>query len=78
MNRSLLIGLLMALSLVGIADAVYLSLHVAAGTPLVCDIGAGLDGCNTVANSPYSLFLGIPLAYYGLVFYAVFYIFLKA
>ncbi len=71
MSRSLLIGLLIALALLGIGDSIYLSLHAAEGTPLTCDIGAGLDGCNIVAQSPYSRFLGIPLAYYGLAFYAL-------
>lgn len=74
MSRSLLIGLLMALSLVGIADSVYLSIHAATGAPLVCDIGAGLDGCNTVANSPYSQLFGIPLAYLGVAFYGLFFL----
>ncbi len=71
MSRSLLIGLLIALALLGIADSIYLSMHVVEGTPLVCDIGAGLDGCNIVAQSPYSRFLGIPLAFYGLAFYGL-------
>ena len=35
------------------------------------DLGAVLDGCNIVAKSPYSHFLGIPLALYGVGFYAV-------
>lgn len=74
MNRKLLVGLLVALSLIGIADSAYLSVHAAAGTPLVCDIGAGLDGCNQVANSPYSQILGIPLAYIGLAFYGIFFL----
>lgn len=74
MNRKLLVGLLVALSLIGIADSWYLSEHVATDTPLVCDIGGGLDGCNQVAQSPYSQIAGVPLAYIGLAFYGVFFL----
>lgn len=74
MNRKFLLGLLVALSLIGIGDSAYLSMHAASGAPLICDIGAGLDGCNQVANSPYSQLLGIPLAYIGLVFYGIFFL----
>lgn len=74
MSRSLLAGLLAVLALIGIADAAYLSLHAATGAPLVCDIGAGLDGCNQVANSPYSQVAGIPLAYLGVLFYGLFFL----
>lgn len=74
MNRKLLVGLLVALSVIGIADSAYLSMHAASGAPLVCDLAAGLDGCNQVANSPYSQFMGIPLAYIGLAFYGLFFL----
>jgi uncharacterized membrane protein len=33
-----------------------------------------LDGCNIVAKSEYSFFLGVPLALYGVLFYAVVFI----
>lgn len=74
MSRSLLLSLLMVLALIGIADSAYLSLHAAAGTPLVCDLGSALSGCNQVANSPYSQVFGIPLAYLGVAFYLVFFL----
>jgi uncharacterized membrane protein len=74
MSRTFLLGLLIALALIGVADSVYLSIHAATGAPLVCDIGAGLDGCNQVANSPYSQVMGIPLAYVGVAFYAFFFL----
>lgn len=54
----------------GLADAAYLAQHEAAGTPLLCDI-QHLSGCNTVAQSPYSYFLGVPLADYGILFYSI-------
>ncbi|HRH24158.1 MAG TPA: vitamin K epoxide reductase family protein [Candidatus Paceibacterota bacterium] len=71
MTRRLLAALLILLALLGITDSWYLASHAATDTALVCDIGAGLDGCNTVAQSPYSQFMGIPLAYFGVAFYTV-------
>ena len=68
MNRNTLLLILGILTLLGLADAAYLSAHALASTPLVCDI-QGLSDCNVVAGSPYSRFLGIPLAVYGLAFY---------
>jgi uncharacterized membrane protein len=72
MNRRLLVALLIALSLIGIADAWYLAESAATDTALVCDIGGSLNGCNVVAQSPYSKVFGIPLADFGVAFYAVF------
>lgn len=71
MPRRALLTLLIALALLGCADSLYLAGMSATGSELFCDIGAGLDGCNVVAQSPYSQFLGIPLAYFGVAFYAL-------
>lgn len=71
MTRSVLVALLIALAFMGVADSWYLAEHAATDTDLFCDIGAGLDGCNIVAQSPYSQFYGIPLAYFGVAFYAI-------
>ncbi len=70
MNRRLVLAILIALALIGLADSWYLSASAVAGDPLVCDLGAGLDGCNQVAQSPYSKLFGIPLSDYGIMFYA--------
>lgn len=70
MHRTLLLALLFALSFLGIADSWYLYQSAVTDTALSCDIGAGLDGCNTVAQSPYSYLFGIPLALYGVGFFA--------
>lgn len=59
------------LALIGLADAVYLTDMALTGSALTCDI-AGLDGCNVVAQSSFSQFLGFPLALYGVVFYLLF------
>ena len=46
---------MLALTLIGIADAVYVAHGNYTGAPLWCPI---LDGCNTVINSPYSRVFG--------------------
>lgn len=69
-SRALLIGLIALLSIVGIADSIYLAESAVTETPLVCDI-EGLNDCNVVAQSPYAKLFGIPLGVYGVGFYAV-------
>lgn len=71
MSRKTLLVLLIVLATLGLADSIYLASKAATNTPLFCDIGAGLDGCNIVAQSPYSQIYGIPLAYLGVVFYSL-------
>lgn len=53
--------------LIGLADSMYLSLTVLLDIAPVC---GPLHGCETVAASPYSRLLGIPLAYLGVLYYA--------
>ena len=54
------------LALVGLFVALYLWLHALGfGGPLKCGTGA----CDTVQASPYAVFLGIPVAFYGVVGY---------
>lgn len=55
-----------ALTLIGIADAAYVARGSYAGAPLWCPI---LDGCNTVINSPYSRVFGVPMSYFGFIYY---------
>ncbi len=69
MKTSTLAGLVLILAFIGIADAWYLTQSAYTDTPLTCDI-SGLSGCNIVAQSPYSHFLGFPLALYGVFFFA--------
>lgn len=71
MNRSLLVVLVLALSFLGIADSWYLYQSAITDTALSCDLGSGLDGCNIVAQSEYSYIFGIPLALYGVSFFAL-------
>jgi uncharacterized membrane protein len=61
------ITVMLALALIGIADAFYDSYAIYNGQLLWCP--PPIDGCNTVAASPYARILGVPLGYLGLAFY---------
>ena len=56
-----------ALALIGLAVAVYDSYMIYSGLPLWCP--PPIDGCNEVAASPHAQILGLPVGYYGVVFY---------
>lgn len=58
---------MMALALIGMAVAVYDSYMIYIGQPLWCP--PPIDGCDEVAASPYARILGLPVGYYGVVFY---------
>ena len=58
---------MLALAFIGIADAFYDSYAIYTGQLLWCP--PPIDGCNTVAASPYARLLGVPLGYLGLAFY---------
>lgn len=70
MSKNTMLGILVVLALLGLLDSWYLAQSAATQTDLVCDI-QGLDGCNIVAQSEYSRIFGIPLADFGLLFYAL-------
>jgi uncharacterized membrane protein len=56
------------LALVGFFVALYLWLHaLGVGGPLKC----GTGGCDTVQTSSWAVFLGLPVAFYGVVGYFV-------
>lgn len=59
-------------ALVGLAVAGYLTaVHLSAGSvPLYCS-ESGIINCAQVTTSPESMFLGIPVAYYGVLWFAV-------
>lgn len=73
MNDGTLRASLVFFSLLGLADSVYLAMSEISGTALTCDI-QGLDGCNQVAQSPYSHLFGIPLGVYGVLFYGALFV----
>lgn len=70
MKTSTILSLIIALAFLGLADSWYLAESAATDTPLICGPGM-LEGCNAVAQSPYSKLFGIPLGVYGVVFYAL-------
>ena len=57
---------MIALTLIGIADAAYVARGNYTGALLWCPI---LDGCNTVISSPYSRVFGVPMSYFGFIYY---------
>jgi uncharacterized membrane protein len=60
--------LLGGLAAVGLAIALYLSANALAGTVPVCVAGGG---CESVAQSQYSHWFGIPVAFFGVLFSGV-------
>jgi uncharacterized membrane protein len=69
MKRATLAATLMLVfAAIGIADAFYDSYAIYNGQLLWCP--PPIDGCNTVAGSPYARVAGVPLGYLGLVFYS--------
>lgn len=77
MNRATLLTAVLILAFFGIADTWYLTQAALTDTPLICGINTP-DGCNIVAQSEYSQLFGIPLALYGLVFYAATFVLVAA
>lgn len=59
--------LMLAFALIGVADAFYDSYAIYTDQLLWCP--PPIDGCNTVASSPYARIGGVPLGYLGLVYY---------
>ena len=59
--------LMLVFAFIGIADAFYDSYAIYTDQLLWCP--PPIDGCNTVASSPYARILGVPLGYFGLVYY---------
>jgi uncharacterized membrane protein len=57
---------MLALALIGIAVALYVAHGNYTGQALWCPI---LDGCNAVVNSPYSRVFGVPMSYFGFIYY---------
>ncbi len=60
----------LALSLLGIMISIYLTAYHYAGIPLACPTG-GIINCENVLNSSYAYLLGVPIAVFGVAFFAV-------
>lgn len=57
-------------SLIGLADAIYLTIHHYTGEKVPCSV---VEGCEQVLTSSYAEFAGIPLALFGAAaYFAVF------
>ena len=61
----LLVAIILA-ALVGFGDSAFLLSKHISGAPIPCFI---VTGCDSVTNSAYSFFLGIPVSAIGVVFY---------
>lgn len=59
--------IIVVLSLVGFADSVYLAVSKALGYTVPCGL---TKGCESVLSSKYSTMLGLPLADWGVLFFA--------
>jgi uncharacterized membrane protein len=57
---------MLALALIGIGAALYVAHGNYTGQSLWCPI---LDGCNAVVNSPYSRIFGVPMSYFGFIYF---------
>jgi uncharacterized membrane protein len=66
--RNLAPFIMLALALLGLAVAFYDSYSIYNAQPLWCP--PPINGCNEVAASPYARIFGLPVGYYGVVYYA--------
>ena len=67
-TRNVAPRVMLALALLGLAVAFYDSYSIYNAQPLWCP--PPINGCNEVAASPYARIFGIPVGYYGVVYYA--------
>jgi len=65
-RRPLLYGIIAAVSLIGLGDAIYLTVQHVTGQSLRCTL---ISGCSEVLGSSYSVVAGIPLAAIGAAAY---------
>jgi uncharacterized membrane protein len=69
-NAALVYGLAMILALIGICDALYLTVQHLTGKSVKCSV---TSGCSVVLSSSYATIAGIPTAAFGvLAYFAVF------
>ncbi len=62
-------------ALLGIFDALFLTIHYYSGTPVPCSV---TSGCETVLTSQYAVWFGIPLALIGVAYYLTHFILMTA
>ena len=61
--------LMLVYAVIGMAIAAYDCYMIYTGQLLWCP--PPIDGCNTVAYSPYGRIYGVPIGYFGLIFYFI-------
>lgn len=62
-------ALLVILALAGLLDALYLTIEHYANISQFCSI-VGVGGCDLVTGSAYATLLGVPIALFGVLYYA--------
>lgn len=67
-NPTAIYTVLIIFSALGIINAGYLAITALSGNVPTCNF---IHGCDLVAKSPHSYFLGIPLSLYGVFFYSL-------
>lgn len=65
-RRAILYGAAAVVSLIGLADSIYLTIEHISGRTVRCTI---VQGCSTVLSSAYASYRGVPLALVGAVAY---------
>ena len=66
--------LMFILTLIGLGDAIYLTIEHYRNIIPPCEINIGFIDCGQVLNGPYATILGQPVALLGLIYYAVLFI----
>lgn len=64
----LILYLFLVLSFVGLVDSTYLAIQKLGDSSVVCLI---VEGCDLVLTSKYSSILGIPVAFFGTLYYLI-------
>ena len=65
-HQAMIYGLAMLVSLIGLADSLYLTVQHLTGKSVRCTI---TSGCSAVLSSPYATIAGIPTAAFGVLAY---------
>ncbi|ABW98245.1 hypothetical protein HAN_3g442 (nucleomorph) [Hemiselmis andersenii] len=60
------------LSFLGISETFYLTLTKIFNSALICNLGT----CSVVLNSPFSIFIGIPFSFFGLLLYGQIFVYI--
>ncbi len=65
-HAAILYGVAACVSLIGLADSLYLTIEHVTGQSVRCTI---TSGCSEVLGSPYAVVAGVPLAFIGAIAY---------